>query len=123
MKFSSRKAKQKIQYDFRTYFLVGSSMLVLCILILLLFLEYFKEIKEIRSHYYNDECKIFQIEKKIVNINCWNDYTYPSIIQIPCVKITVKTKLFSNLTFFRNINEMLYAYSNNANVRLKIIIL
>ena len=54
-----------------------------------------------------------------VNVNFWIG-AYANIVPMPCVKLLTSSLTFTNITFYRNLAEKLYAVNNQADVTHKL---
>jgi hypothetical protein len=103
----------------KKYFKFGFSMLICNLLILFLYVDYFQVTTNDITSYIKDECLVTSIEVKTHTFNCMNG-DYINYVDIPCVKILLKTVNLTNVLFFRNIQERLFAIKSDADVRFKV---
>jgi hypothetical protein len=102
-------------YKITIYFHVGLAILILSILLLLLYSNYFEDSMKIIDNYTNDFCTFTITQQTSVNFNCWAN-GYSNIVTMPCFKIYVQTSNLTNITFYRNYAEKLTALSNKVDV-------
>jgi len=97
------------------YILWGSIMLVITFLILILYQNNLQVIINNVATNFEDKCKITSIEITTHTFHCWSSENV-ALVDLPCVKILLETENWSNVTFYRNIDEKKFVNDNNADV-------
>lgn len=105
----------KRKFKCRNYIIGGSVMLALSVLTLILYIDNFRITIENEATL-EEFCRITKIEIKTHSFNCW-DGEMANIVELPCIKILLKTAKLSNITFYRNIHEKVFVNENHADVR------
>jgi hypothetical protein len=97
------------------YVIKGSIICILCVFLLIVYTSSFRD--QIGDPaYYKDVCNITNITQYNVKFNCLSDVGLVTIVELPCVLIMVNTENFTNVRFYRNIQEKQFVLKNNLNV-------
>ncbi len=94
----------------------GSIMLLVTLYVLMIYVDDLHvTINNVATNFEN-KCEITSIQIMSHTFNCWSS-DRASVVDLPCVKILLKTDSLFNITFYRNIHEKKFVDDNNVNVR------
>jgi hypothetical protein len=106
------------------YIQIGSLMLVLCILLLVIYTQYFQDVSLYSTHYKKEKCVIANMEISYVSYTCYGIGGFVSVTNnMPCMKVQVNTSTLSKLKFFRNFQEKNILETLNLNVKYVLLLL
>jgi hypothetical protein len=99
------------------YIQIGSLMLVLCILLLVIYTQYFQDVSLYSNSYSKTTCVIVSMEISYTKYTCFGIGGFVTVTNnMPCVYVQVNTSSLSYVKFYRNFQEKSILESLNLNV-------
>jgi hypothetical protein len=98
------------------YLKTGTVLLISCIFLLTLFVNYFNEAVNFTQGYGEDKCMIVDSFQTSIPFRCQFG-AYVSIVVLPCLTLYVNTTTHSNVKFYRTFREKNLISSNSLNVQ------
>jgi len=97
------------------YLKTGTVLLISCIFLMTLFVNYFNESVDFTKDYVDDECVIVESSQTTIPFRCQFG-VYVSIVNLPCLTVYVNTTTHSYVKFHRTFREKHLISSNSLNV-------
>ncbi len=97
------------------YLKTGTVLLISCIFLITLFVNYFNEAVNFTKDYADDECVIVESSQTTIPFRCQFG-VYISIVDLPCLTYYVNTTTHSYVKFYRTFREKHLTSSNSLNV-------
>ncbi|CAF1003937.1 unnamed protein product [Brachionus calyciflorus] len=98
--------------SYSKYILTGSLMLIMCIFLMIIYVNSLKSLVDNASNYSKDSCTVNNITQTKTFFDCWVSGAV-TVVEIPCLKILVNTSNASNVFFYRNVNDKMFMQTNN----------
>ena len=92
--------------SYSKYMLIGTLMLMLCIILMVIFTNYFKNVDLYIKDYQKSTCVITSLNFDFVPYTCFSYDGIATIVSdMPCIDIHVSTDKHTNVKFYRNYQE------------------